>query len=155
MDAKTREFINRKLLEDASTFPLPRFLNKNGSLNLRKIKQLHPHFQQEALDLIFIQRAVKSHGGLFFGYEESHWISTKQLIRIYCYDHEDYFLQRGDVHLQGYGCPHCKGKQIIRETEYGSFDVPCQYHLYKISDDKRSIIWYNNFSKLEKEIDNE
>ncbi|WLW41270.1 hypothetical protein LPEKDOOE_00185 [Salmonella phage KKP 3953] len=49
-----RDKINELLYEEALQFPINRFTKSDGSINRIKLKQLHPDFQQDALNLIFI-----------------------------------------------------------------------------------------------------
>lgn len=143
------EQIESKLLEEALAFPLSKFLKSDQSINTRKLKQLHPDFYQEALNLIFIRRAYDVHGK-FFGYREVEFQSLRQYVKIWCPDHENFFLQMAGTHLAGNGCSQCAQKMISRPTEVGTFTVPCSMHKYLIDEDH--IIWYNKHRKLRLEI---
>lgn len=145
-----QKLINEKLLEEAQAFPLNKFLKSDGSINTRKLKGLHPDFYQDALNLIFIRRAVEAHGGLFFGYEEVKFSTMRQYVKIYCYDHAGWFLQMAGTHLAGHGCHICAHRVVDRVTEVGTYTVPCSFHKYLVDEDR--IIWYNNHKKLEMEL---
>lgn len=144
--------IEDKIYEEALAFPLSRFLKSDGSINTRKLKGLHPDFYQDALNLIFIRRAYDAHGK-FFGYREVKFSTLRQYVKIYCPDHDDFFLQMAGTHLAGHGCPLCAHKVIDRVTEVGTYTVPCSFHKYLVDEDR--IIWYNNHKKLEMELKNE
>lgn len=129
----TRLLTNKLLFQEAKNFPIRKFLKSDGSINTRKIKLLHPDFRQDALDCIFINKAMEVHGE-FFGYEEVEFKTMSQQVNIYCPDCDTYFKQIAKYHLEGSGCPNCKHKSIERKTEYGNFVVPCIYHNYKVKD---------------------
>lgn len=140
-----RKELNKALIEDALSFPLHRFTKRDGSINHIKLRQLDQGFRQDALNYIFIQKAVKVHGN-FYGYERVEFKSQKQLVEIWCPDHGDYFWQNAGSHMKGSSCPSCSRKLVNRITEYGTFTVPARFHLYK--QDKNHIIWYNYRDKL-------
>lgn len=137
----SRELTNRLLIEESKNFPLKRFLKADGSINVRKINQLHPDFRQDARDMIFLLKAMKVHGE-YFGYEETVYLTNTQQVKIYCPECEDYFTQTARIHLSGGGCPNCKHRAIKRETEYGTFQVPCAFYRYRIEGNE--IIFYSS-----------
>lgn len=139
------ELIEQKLVEEAESFPLHRFLTSSGTINRNKIKQIHPDFQQEALNYIFIARALKVHGA-FYGYRKVKFSSMKQMVEIYCPDHDGFFKQQAQSHLAGHGCKLCAHRVVTRHTEHGDFTVPATYHNFYIDGDY--IVWYNTQSKL-------
>jgi Zn finger protein HypA/HybF involved in hydrogenase expression len=57
----------------------------------------------------FVKRAKKKHENKY-GYNESVYEGIFKPIKIYCKKCNKYFLQRANDHLQGCGCPKCKGK---------------------------------------------
>jgi hypothetical protein len=93
------------LAEEAANFPLNKFLKIDGSTNTRRIRQLEPDFQQEALNLIFISKAINIHGRKY-GYSEVTYSTMSQLVTIICDIHGE-FKQTAKVHLNGSGCPKC------------------------------------------------
>ena len=147
-----REKVNELLIEEANNFPINRFVKSDGSINRTKIKQLHPDFQQEALNLIFIKKAIAAHGA-FFGYERVNYKTMQQQVEIYCPDHDGYYWQTARSHLEGHGCRLCAHKVVQRVTDYGTYTVPACYHKFVIDDNH--IVWYNKFSKLGMEISSE
>ncbi|QIO01810.1 hypothetical protein HWD28_gp108 [Salmonella phage atrejo] len=144
-----RDKINELLYEEALQFPINRFTKSDGSINRTKLKQLHPDFQQDALNLIFIRRAVEAHGK-FFGYERVKYRTMQQQVEIYCPDHDGYFLQTARSHLEGHGCRLCAHKVVTRLTEYGVYTVPAPFHKFVV--DGEHIIWYNKDQKLKQEL---
>ena len=140
------EKIRLELVREALSFPLHKFLKRDGSINRAKLRQIEPDFQSDALKFIFIRKAIDVHG-VFFGYEESEFRSMQQQVKIWCPDHEGYFMQSARSHLDGYGCQRCSKSTIVRKNEYGEFRVPCPLHKFSIDDDH--IIWYNKFNKLQ------
>lgn len=140
----SRERTNKLLIEAVEEFPISRFLKSDGSINTRKILQLHKDFQQDARDMIFLYKAFKVHGN-FFGYEETQFKTLNQQVKIYCPDCDSYFMQIAKNHIAGSGCPNCKYKSIVRHTEVGDFTVPCIYHNYKVTEDE--IIFYTSKGK--------
>lgn len=128
---KNRELTNKLLLEEMQNFPLRKFLKADGSVNTRKIKLMHKDFQQDALDMIFLSKAIGRHGQ-FFGYEEMSFKTMTQQVKIYCPDCDSYFMQIARDHIAGSGCPNCKHKVITRNTEVGDFTVPCKFHRWNI-----------------------
>lgn len=147
-----RQKINLELAKAALSFPLRKFLKSDGSINRRQITLLHRDYQQDALNYIFISRAIDVHG-VFFGYEESTFISMKQQVKIWCPDHEDYFMQTAKNHLEGFGCKHCANKLVTRKNAYGEFIVPAYLHKFMIDGD--SIIWYNKSTKKTFQLENQ
>lgn len=139
-----RELTNRLMREELENFPINRFLKSDGSINTRRIKLLNKDFQQDALDMIFLHKALKVHG-IFFGYEETKFLTLNQQVKIYCPDCDSYFMQVARDHLAGSGCPNCKFKVVTRHTELGDFVVPCQYRHYRIEDDH--LIFYTSKGK--------
>lgn len=144
-----RDRINELLIAEANAFPINRFTKSDGSINRTKIKQLHPDFQQEALNLIFIKKAVAVHGD-FFGYEKLKYRTMQQQVEIYCPDHRGYFMQTARSHLEGHGCRLCAHKVVTRFTEVGIYTIPACYHQFVVDGDH--IIWYNKFSKVKQEL---
>lgn len=128
---KNRELTNKLLLEEMQNFPLRKFLKADGSVNTRKIKLMHKDFQQDALDMIFLSKAIDRHGQ-FFGYEEMSFKTMTQQVKIYCPDCDSYFMQIARDHIAGSGCPNCKHKVITRKTEVGDFTVPCKFHRWNV-----------------------
>ena len=134
-----------ELVREALSFPMGKFTRSDGSINRRQITLLHKDYQQDALNYIFIRRAIEAHG-VFFGYENVKFSRMDQFVEIYCPDHEDYFRQTAKNHLDGYGCPKCREKFVTRVNEYGEFRIPAYYH--KFSLDGNDIIWYTEHKKL-------
>lgn len=132
------------------TFPLSRFTNRDGSINRNKIKQLEKSHQQDALNMIFIKRAIDAHG-VFFGYEKVNYVRQDRLVQIWCPDHKDYYWQSARSHLEGNGCQKCRHKMVERVTDFGTYTVPAFLHKFSIDGD--SIIWYNNSKKLRKPLE--
>lgn len=99
------KLIEDKWAKEAFDFPINKFLKIDGSTNTRRIKQLHPDFQQEALNLIFTRKAIEKHGRRY-GYSEVNYSTMSQLVTIICEDHGE-FKQTAKVHLAGSGCPKC------------------------------------------------
>lgn len=148
----TVDKLRKALTMEALSFPLERFVKRDGSINRAKLRQLEPDFQQDALNFIFIRKAIDVHG-IFFGYEQSVYKGMQLLVKVWCPDHEDYFTQSAKSHLAGYGCKHCASRVINRITPYGSFEVPCPLHKFSIDGDH--IIWYNKFNKLRLPLENQ
>ncbi|AQT25356.2 hypothetical protein PR1_34 [Providencia phage vB_PreS_PR1] len=142
--------IEKAILEDAKTFPLHKFLTSSGTLNHRKIKQLQPWHQQDALNAYFILQATRYHGELFYGYREVEYVRGSSPVKIWCPDHEDFFMQRASTHMDGHSCPHCAKRLAIRHTELGDFEVPAIFHRYRITD--LGIQFYNRFKTLDIEV---
>lgn len=144
-----RDKINKAILEEALSFPLEYYLKSDGSINRTKLKSLHPDFYQDALNAIFIRKSIEVHG-IFFGYENVKFSTMKQLVELYCPDHDGYFKQTAESHLKGNGCNQCSKKMVTRTNEYGSFLVPASMHQFYIDNDY--IVWYNKFSKQRRKI---
>ncbi|CCI88444.1 hypothetical protein BN79_016 [Yersinia phage phiR2-01] len=144
-----RDKINELLYEEASNFPINRFTKSDGSINRTKLRQLHPDFQQDALNLIFIRKAIEVHGK-FFGYEKVNYRTMQQQVEIYCPDHDGYFLQTARSHLDGHGCKQCARKVVTRLTEYGVYTVPAPFHKFVV--DGEHIIWYNKDQTIKQEL---
>lgn len=106
------EIIEMELEAEAKAFPIHRFCSINGTLNIRKIRQLHPDFQQEALNLFFIRRAYKVHGTRY-GYANVEYKSLNQYVYIICKEH-GVFKQTARVHLAGSGCQKCGMESRLR-----------------------------------------
>lgn len=138
----SRELTNKLLIEEMLRFPTNKFLKSDGSINTRKIKLLHPDFRQDALDMIFLKKATDKHG-YHFGYEETEYKTMTQQVKIYCPDHDDYFLQVARDHLAGSGCPHCKHKDAVRHTPVGDFIVPCRFTRWFINTGLETIEFYS------------
>lgn len=98
------------LAQEALEFPLGKFLKSDGTTNTRRIKQLHPDFQQDALNLIFIRKAIEVHGRRY-GYSEVKYSTMTQLVTIICEEHGE-FKQTAKVHLAGSGCPKCSKRGV-------------------------------------------
>lgn len=97
--------VEESLLLEAEAFPYHRFMNISGHVNMRKIKQLHPDFQQDALNLIFIRKAVSVHHNTY-GYALVEYKSMNQYVYIICKEHGR-FKQTARVHIAGSGCQQC------------------------------------------------
>lgn len=142
--------IEETLLEEAKSFPLYRFLTRAGAINHRKIAQLQPWHQQEALNAYFILQAIRYHGELFYGYREVNYIRGSAPVKIWCPDHEDFFMQRASTHMDGHSCPICAKRLATRHTEYGDFEVPAVFHRYRVTE--TGIQFYNRFKTLDIEV---
>lgn len=147
-----RDELNKAIIEEALAFPLNRFLKSDGSINRTKIQQLDKGFRQDALNNIFIARAIKQHGN-FFGYERVQFKTQRQLVEIWCPDHEDYYWQNAGSHMKGSGCPSCSRKLVARITPYGTFTTPARFHLYKLEDNY--IVFYNYREEFKLELNND
>lgn len=101
-----RKQINDKLREEAENFPFHRFVKSDGSINTRRISLLNKDFQQEALNLIFIRKALQVQKEEY-GYEKVKYRTSSQLVEIWCYKHQGYFKQIAKNHLAGHGCLQC------------------------------------------------
>lgn len=58
----------------------------------------------------FIHKALKIHNGIY-DYSKVHYKDTYTPVVIICKEHGE-FQQTPNSHLQGQGCPHCRGKNI-------------------------------------------
>ncbi|UDL14111.1 endonuclease [Salmonella phage vB_SenS_S124] len=135
-----RAEINKKLREEARRFPLKNFLKSNGSTNITKIRQLHPDFQQEALNLIFIRKALKVQKEEY-GYERVNYKTANQLVEIWCYKHKGYFMQTARSHLDGHGCLQCARESNLNtpiEKPEVEEDVQFPTYLYIFSNKDQS-----------------
>ena len=63
---------------------------------------------------IFIEKAIKIHGNKY-DYSQIIYAQSEQKIDIYCKKCSKYFLQTPKSHIQGAGCPHCKGTKLQEE----------------------------------------
>lgn len=147
-----RERTHKAVVEEALTFPLEKYQKRDGSINITKLKKhIHPDFYQDALNAIFVKKALKIHGD-FFGYERLNFVTLKQLVEIWCPDHEDYFWQTAKSHLDGHGCAVCAKKVVTRVNEYGTFTLPASIHQFRLEDNH--IIWFSKTReiKFEREV---
>lgn len=70
----------------------------------------------------FIQKSKKIHGDKY-DYNESIYVNCKDKIKIYCKEHNQYFYQNANNHLQGQGCPCGKIEKISKSnTKYNKND---------------------------------
>ena len=63
----------------------------------------------------FIEDAINIHGNAFC-YDKTIYINDDTKIKIICNKHKHEFLQKPNNHLQGNGCPKCKGTISKQET---------------------------------------
>lgn len=106
------EKVEESLRKEVSEFPFGRFTDRHGRANTRKIKQLHKDFQEDALNLIFITKALAVHGDTY-GYAGVKYKTANQYVTIICRAHGE-FMQLPRVHLQGSGCPICAKESRYR-----------------------------------------
>jgi very-short-patch-repair endonuclease len=85
------------------------------------------------------------HGDKYIYYIDD-YINNKQKIKIYCKQHNEYFLQRIDAHIRGQGCPLCGPQKMtndkFKEISINNHDIEYDYSLseYLSCDDKICII---------------
>jgi len=62
---------------------------------------------------MFIAKAMEKWGEGKFGYDKcGHWKGAKAHFEIYCFKHQEYFLQSPDKHLVGNGCKKCRYEYV-------------------------------------------